>query len=64
MSDFLFVCLLCFFQGTFSLYSLGCPGTCSVDQADFEPRYLLGLKVCVPNTLFYLLVLVLRKMVF
>ena len=48
-SQFCFV----FFQDRVSLYSPGCPGTHSVDQAGFELRNLpasasqeLGLKVC------------------
>jgi hypothetical protein len=52
--SFLFVCLFCFvFQDRVSLYSPGCPGTCSVDQAGLELRDLpasasqvLGLKAC------------------
>ena len=35
--DFLFVCLFCF-QDRVSLYSAGCPGTHSVDQAGIEIR--------------------------
>jgi hypothetical protein len=49
-----FVCLfVCFFQDRVSLYSPGCPGTHSVDQAGLEFRNLpasasqvLGLKAC------------------
>jgi hypothetical protein len=50
---FLFVCLCCFFQDRVSLYSPGCPGTHSVDQAGLELRNppasasrVLGLKAC------------------
>jgi hypothetical protein len=49
-----FVCLfVCLFRDRVSLYSPGCPGTHSVDQAGLELRnlpvsasQLLGLKVC------------------
>jgi hypothetical protein len=48
---FLFVCL--FFRDRVSLYSPGCPGTHSVDQAGLELRNppasasrVVGLKVC------------------
>jgi hypothetical protein len=51
---FLLVCLFVFvFQDMASLYSLGCPGTHSVDQAGLElknpPSFasrVLGLKAC------------------
>jgi hypothetical protein len=51
---FLFVYLFCFvFRDRVSLYSPGCPGTHSVDQAGLELRnppasasQVLGLKVC------------------
>jgi hypothetical protein len=49
---FFFVCLF-FFRDRVSLYSPGCPGTHSVDQAGLELRnppasasQVLGLKVC------------------
>ena len=49
----LFVCLFLFFWDRVSLYSSGCPGTHSVDQAGLEHRNLpasasqvLGLKAC------------------
>jgi hypothetical protein len=50
----LFVCLfVCLFRDRVSLYSPGCPGTHSVDQAGLELRNLpasasqvLGLKAC------------------
>jgi hypothetical protein len=48
-----FVCLVLVFQDRVSLYSPGCPGTHSVDQAGLELRnppasasQVLGLKVC------------------
>jgi hypothetical protein len=48
---------VCFFQDRVSLYSLGCPGTHSVDQAGLELRNLpasasqvLGLKACATAT--------------
>jgi hypothetical protein len=51
-----------FFRDRVSLYSPGCPGTRSVDQAGLEPRNLpacvsqvLGLKVCAttaPQSIF------------
>jgi len=47
------ICFVLFFQDRVSLYSLGCPGTHSVDQAGLELRNppasasrVLGLKVC------------------
>jgi hypothetical protein len=51
---FLFFVLFCFvFPDRVSLYSPGCPGTHSADQAGLELRYLpasasqvLGLKAC------------------
>jgi hypothetical protein len=57
MGGFLFVCFLflfCFvFRDRVSLYSRGCPGTHSVDQAGLELRnpspsasQMLGLKAC------------------
>jgi hypothetical protein len=58
-SNFLFVwvfsvCLFWFFRDRVSLYSPGCPGTHSVDQAGLELRnslasasQVLGLKACV-----------------
>jgi hypothetical protein len=58
--------LFCFvFQDRVSLYSLGCPGTHSVDQAGLELRNLpvsasqvLGLEVCATTTrLPYVLIL-------
>jgi hypothetical protein len=49
----LLFCFVLFFRDRVSLYSLGCPGTHSVDQAGLELRNLpasasqvLGLKVC------------------
>jgi hypothetical protein len=54
-------CLFCFFvlfvfRDRVSLYSLGCPGTHSVDQAGLELRnspasasQVLGLKACVSH---------------
>jgi hypothetical protein len=49
----LFVCLFVCFQDRGSLYSPGCPGTHSVDQAGLELRnplasasQVLGLNVC------------------
>jgi hypothetical protein len=49
----LFVCLFCFLRQGFSVYSPGCPGTHSVDQAVLELRNppasasrVLGLKTC------------------
>ena len=50
----LFVCLfVCFLRKRLSVYSPGCPGTHSVDQAGFELRnppasasQVLGLKAC------------------
>jgi hypothetical protein len=49
---FVFV-LFCFFQDRVSLYSPGCPGTHSVDQAGLKLRnppasasQVLGLKAC------------------
>jgi pyrrolidone-carboxylate peptidase len=56
----LFVCL--FFQDRVSLYSPGCPGTHSVDQAGLELRnppasasQVLGLKVCTTTAWLILL---------
>jgi hypothetical protein len=47
------MCTFVCFQGRVSLYSLGCPGTHSVDQAALELRnppasasQVLGLKAC------------------
>jgi hypothetical protein len=60
---FLFVCLFVCFPDRVSLYSPGCPGTHSVDQAGLELRnppasasQVLGLKVCatMPDCLFVL----------
>jgi hypothetical protein len=49
--------LFSFFRDRVSLYSPGCPGTHSVDQAGLEPRNLpasasqvLGLKACATTT--------------
>jgi hypothetical protein len=56
---FLFVCL--FFQGRVSLYSPGCPGTHSVDQAGLKVRnqpasasQVLGLKAYTNTAWLYL----------
>jgi hypothetical protein len=54
---FLFVCLFVFSRDRVSLYSLGCPGTNTVDQAGLELRnppasasQVLGLKaVCATS---------------
>jgi hypothetical protein len=50
---FLFCFVFCFSRQAFSLYSPGCPGTHSVDQAGLELRnppasasQVLGLKAC------------------
>jgi hypothetical protein len=58
-----FVCLFVFvFRDRVSLYSPGCPGTHSVDQAGLKFRYLpasasrvLGLKACTttPGSVYY-----------
>jgi hypothetical protein len=52
----------CFFQDRVSLYSLGCPETHFVDQADLELRNLpasasrvLGLKACATTPGFFFL---------
>jgi hypothetical protein len=51
--EFCFVFLFLFFRDRVSLYSPGCPGTHSVDQAGLELRnppasasQVLGLKAC------------------
>jgi hypothetical protein len=40
--DFYFYFLVFVFQDRVSLYSPGCPGTCSVDQTGFKLRDLPG----------------------
>jgi hypothetical protein len=57
----LVLCFVLFFQHSVSLYSPGCPGTHSVDQAGLELRNLpssasqvLGLKVCITTAWLFL----------
>jgi hypothetical protein len=56
---FVFIFLVLVFRDRVSLYSPGCPGTHSVDQAGLELRNLpasasqvLGLKVCATTSSF------------
>jgi hypothetical protein len=64
-SIFLLLLLLFVFQDRVSLYSSGCPGTHSVDQAGLKLRnppasasLVLGLKVCAnpPGSIFHIFI--------
>jgi hypothetical protein len=66
---FVFVCLI--FQDEVSLYSPGCPGTHSVDQAGLELRNLpasasqmLGLKAGATTPGFYFILFYLFALIF